>query len=146
MTTKNPYLILNISPTANDHEIKVQYKKLAKKYHPDTHPDDTIAMEKMLELNEAYEMLKNQSASDMAFSDASFSNVEFSQDIPYSHHSTKSGLFSFLSDYLKLTFAAIFIFSFLVILSASQTFSHPNASITPSPVKAPSSFSFDGEK
>lgn len=67
MTTKNPYLILNISPTANDHEIKVQYKKLAKKYHPDTHPDDTIAMEKMLELNEAYEMLKNQSASDMAF-------------------------------------------------------------------------------
>ncbi|HAE91317.1 MAG TPA: heat-shock protein, partial [Tissierella sp.] len=38
-------------------EIKKAYRKLAKKYHPDLHPNDDKAQEKFKEINEAYEVL-----------------------------------------------------------------------------------------
>jgi len=52
------YDILEISPTASEEVIKMAYKALAKKYHPDTYTGDKAYAElKMKEINEAYEVL-----------------------------------------------------------------------------------------
>ena len=42
---------------ASDDEIKSAYRKLAKKYHPDTHPGDNDANENFKNINEAYQVL-----------------------------------------------------------------------------------------
>ncbi len=58
--TKDPYQILGIPPTATEDEIKTAYRKLAKKYHPDLNPGDKQAEEKMREINDAYDRIKNK--------------------------------------------------------------------------------------
>lgn len=55
----DPYKVLGVSPDADKDEIKRAYRKKAKEYHPDLHPDDPEAAEKMNEINEAYDMLNN---------------------------------------------------------------------------------------
>ncbi len=56
---KNPYEVLGISPNATDDEVKVAYRTLARKYHPDNYspenPLANLAEEKMKEINEAYD-------------------------------------------------------------------------------------------
>ncbi len=56
---QNPYEILGISEGASKEEIKKAYRKKAKEYHPDLHPNDPAAAAKMNEINEAYDMLNN---------------------------------------------------------------------------------------
>ncbi len=54
----DPYKILGVSPNATDEEIKMAYRELAKKYHPDNYsgsPIADLASEKMKEINEAYD-------------------------------------------------------------------------------------------
>ena len=55
----DPYEVLGVSPGASQEEIKKAYRKKAKEYHPDLHPDDPDAARKMNEINEAYDMLQN---------------------------------------------------------------------------------------
>ena len=55
----NPYEVLGIREGASMDEIRSAYRKKAKEYHPDLHPDDPQANEKMQRVNEAYEMLCN---------------------------------------------------------------------------------------
>lgn len=55
----DPYSVLGISRDATPEEIKKAYRKKAKEYHPDLHPNDPRAAEKMNEINEAYDMLQN---------------------------------------------------------------------------------------
>ena len=51
----DPFQTLGVSSTATEDEIKAAYRKMAKKYHPDLHPDDPVTAEKkMKEINEAY--------------------------------------------------------------------------------------------
>ncbi len=54
---KDYYKILGIDKNASQNDIKKAYRKLAKKYHPDTNPGDKKAEEKFKEINEAYEVL-----------------------------------------------------------------------------------------
>ena len=55
----DPYRILGVSPGASQNEIKKAYRKKAKEYHPDLHPNDPEAARKMNEVNEAYDLLQN---------------------------------------------------------------------------------------
>jgi molecular chaperone DnaJ len=56
---EDPYKVLGISRDATKEEIKKAYRKKAKEYHPDLHPNDPEAARKMNEVNEAYDMLNN---------------------------------------------------------------------------------------
>ncbi|XP_032397191.1 dnaJ homolog subfamily A member 3, mitochondrial isoform X1 [Etheostoma spectabile] len=54
------YEVLGVSRTATQKDIKKAYYQLAKKYHPDTNPDDPEAKEKFAKLAEAYEVLSDE--------------------------------------------------------------------------------------
>jgi len=57
MRKKDHYETLGIKRDATQEEIKKSYRALAKKYHPDTNPDNKLAEDKFKEINEAYEIL-----------------------------------------------------------------------------------------
>ena len=63
--SESAYKILEITPQANDEEVKKAYKKMAVKYHPDkvSHLGEDIqkaANEKFKEVNVAYEQIKKE--------------------------------------------------------------------------------------
>jgi|HubBroStandDraft_2_1064218.scaffolds.fasta_scaffold10021_3 molecular chaperone DnaJ len=55
--TKDFYAVLGVSATASQDEIKKQYRKLAKRYHPDANASDPKAAERFKEVSEAYTVL-----------------------------------------------------------------------------------------
>ncbi len=56
---KNYYDILGVSKTASSDEIKSAYRKLARQYHPDLHPNDEACATRFKEINEANEILSD---------------------------------------------------------------------------------------
>lgn len=57
VTYKDYYEILGVPRDATQKEIKTSFRKLARKYHPDTNKGNKQAEEKFKEINEAYEVL-----------------------------------------------------------------------------------------
>ncbi len=57
---KDYYEILGVSKNADAKELKSAYRKLAMKYHPDKNPDDKEAVTKFQEINNAYDVLKDE--------------------------------------------------------------------------------------
>ena len=56
----DPYVVLGVSRTASDEEIKKKYRELARKYHPDNYANNPLAdlaEAKMKEVNEAYDAI-----------------------------------------------------------------------------------------
>lgn len=51
------YKILGVDKTATQDDVKKAYRKLARQYHPDLHPNDPNAKEKFQAINEANEVL-----------------------------------------------------------------------------------------
>ncbi len=54
------YQILGVARSASKEEIGKAYRTLAKKYHPDLHPDDKNAKAKFQELQQAFEVLNDE--------------------------------------------------------------------------------------
>jgi len=53
------YEVLGLGRDASEAELKKAYRRLAMKYHPDRNPDNAEAEAKFKEINEAYEILKD---------------------------------------------------------------------------------------
>lgn len=58
-TKRDYYEILGIEKNADAGKIKSAYRKLAKKYHPDTNSGDDVAEQKFKEVTEAYNILSD---------------------------------------------------------------------------------------
>lgn len=56
---RNPYEVLGVSKEASEADIKLAYRKLAKKYHPDLNPSNKDADAKFKELNSANDLLSD---------------------------------------------------------------------------------------
>ncbi len=56
----DPYETLGVARTATDKEIRDAFKKLARKFHPDLHPDDKFAEEKFKAISAANDLLKDK--------------------------------------------------------------------------------------
>ncbi len=53
------YSVLGVEKNANENDIKLAYRRLARKLHPDLNKTDPKAKEKFIELQEAYEVLSD---------------------------------------------------------------------------------------
>lgn len=56
---KDFYQILGVSKEAGDAELKKTYRRLARKYHPDSNPGDAAAEARFKEISEAYSVLSD---------------------------------------------------------------------------------------
>lgn len=57
---KDLYKVLGVERHASLQDIKKQYRKLAKKYHPDANPNNDQAAELFKEITEAYKVLSDE--------------------------------------------------------------------------------------
>jgi molecular chaperone DnaJ len=60
MAKRDYYDVLGAKKNASSDDLKKAYRKLAMQYHPDRNPGDAKAEQKFKELNEAYEVLKDE--------------------------------------------------------------------------------------
>ena len=59
VSKRDYYEVLGIGKDAGETDIKGAYRRLARQYHPDHHPDDPTAEEKFKEASEAYSVLSD---------------------------------------------------------------------------------------
>ncbi|WP_282851694.1 DnaJ C-terminal domain-containing protein [Gulosibacter sediminis] len=57
---KDFYKTLGVDKDISEADLKKAYRKLARKYHPDSNPGDTAAEEKFKEISEAYDVLSDE--------------------------------------------------------------------------------------
>lgn len=60
MSKKDFYQVLGADKKASAEDLKKAYRKLAMQYHPDKNPGDKTAEQKFKEINEAYDVLKDE--------------------------------------------------------------------------------------
>lgn len=61
---KDFYKVLGVSKDVSDTDLKKTYRKLARKYHPDSNPGDSAAEAKFKEISEAYAVLSDKEQRD----------------------------------------------------------------------------------
>jgi len=60
MAKQDYYSLLGVERGCSQEELKKAYRKLAMKYHPDRNPGDKEAEQKFKDINEAYDVLKDE--------------------------------------------------------------------------------------
>jgi DnaJ-class molecular chaperone len=101
---KDPYETLGLKRTATEKEIKSAFKKLARKFHPDLHPDDKDAESKFKDVSAAHDLLKDKErrarfdAGEIDASGAERAQAHFYRDFAngpaYASHATQDGFAS----------------------------------------------------
>lgn len=83
----NHYEVLGVKNSSSQAEIKKAYRKLVKKYHPDINADITAA-DKMIIINEAYEVLSNTTSKNLydLFLAGVPVKTNLSEDSPYQRY------------------------------------------------------------
>src|SRR3954470_19277568 len=56
---QDPYKVLGVDKKASEESIKKAYRKLARRYHPDTNAGDKSAEERFKEVQQAYDVLSD---------------------------------------------------------------------------------------
>jgi DnaJ-class molecular chaperone len=114
---KDPYKTLGVSRSATDKEIKDAFKKLARKFHPDLHPDDKEAEAKFKAISAANDFLKDKEtrrrfdAGEIDASGAERPQERFYRDFAdgpaYASHAAQDGFASYeeLEEFLARAFA-----------------------------------------
>jgi len=64
MATRDYYQVLGVARGASEKDIKMAYRKLARKYHPDVNKGDAGAEARFREINEAYSVLSDKDKRD----------------------------------------------------------------------------------
>ena len=95
MDYKDYYKILGLKKNVGKDELKKQYRKLARKYHPDVNTTDKHAGTRFAEISEAYEVLSNDETRkkyDALGSDwEQYRNTDKAQNFDWSKYTTASG-------------------------------------------------------
>lgn len=75
----DPYQLLGVTPDSSAEEVTKAYRRLAKKNHPDLHPDDPSAVQKMTAINNAYDEIERRRTQKSSFAGTSgYSSHEYS--------------------------------------------------------------------
>lgn len=109
MEYKDYYKILGVSKTATTDEIKKAYRKLVKKYHPDTGEEGSKDSGKFQEVSEAYEVLKDEEKRkkyDAFGSNANFGSGSQFDPSQYGYHVEYSGNAGDFSDFFNMIFGS----------------------------------------
>jgi molecular chaperone DnaJ len=102
MAKRDYYEILGVQRTASDAEMKASYRKLAMKWHPDRNPGDKDCESHFKEINEAYDVLKDEQK--RAAYDR-FGHAAFEQGGPGGQHGFGADFASTFSDIFEDLFS-----------------------------------------
>ncbi|MBR3163147.1 MAG: J domain-containing protein [Clostridia bacterium] len=104
MVFKDYYKILELDTSrVSIDEIKVAYRTVAKKYHPDVNVGDVLAEERIKDINEAYRVLSNPPAKRKY--DRMWNSNVYKKNKAFSESGRKSG--SFFSDFFYMFFGDV---------------------------------------
>lgn len=109
MEYKDYYSVLGVDKNASTDEIKKAYRKLVKKYHPDSGESNSKSKEKFQEISEAYEVLKDEEKRkkyDAFGANANFSSGENFDPSRYGYTVNYGGNASDFSDFFNMIFGS----------------------------------------
>lgn len=86
------YQVLEISPTATAQEIKIAYRQLVRKYHPDLNPGDRTAEDRFKLIVQAYHALLTVRSQSTSSNPKAASNPETNTSSPTSNRSNTNGV------------------------------------------------------
>lgn len=107
MEYKDYYAVLGVPKDASTDDIKKAYRKLVKKYHPDSGDTATKSKEKFQEISEAYEVLKDpekRKKYDAFGASGNFSSGSHFDPSQYGYKVNYSGNASDFSDFFDMIF------------------------------------------
>ena len=96
MAKRDYYEILGLKKGAKEQEIKSAYRKLAKKYHPDSNPNDKTAEQYFKEVTEAYNVLSDAEKRDFTISMDMPRSTEAWEVIPMPSQRSRSATAAFI--------------------------------------------------
>lgn len=122
---KDYYYVLGIEKNASVEDIKIAYRKLSKKFHPDLNPDDTHLERMFKDIQEAYECLSDTTKRkkyDSEYQDwvNSKQTGNSKNDIFYERQKSKVFIKKVQKIYLILSLVLTAVISLLIFFTAAQ--------------------------